>query len=62
MGREYSRVWIYVPTKVKEDTTFPFEVGDPCFVKIAANRGDLSLRPMRAHARPLTPDLVSMKT
>lgn len=28
-GREYTRIWIYVPTKVQEDTAFPFEIGDP---------------------------------
>ncbi len=33
-GREYERIWIYVPTKVSEDTSFPFKVGDPCLVQL----------------------------
>ena len=45
-GREYTRVWIYVPTKVKGDTAFPFEVGDPCVVEIDADGGGLSVRPI----------------
>ena len=42
-GREYTRVWIYVPTKVKEDTAFPYEAGDPCLVEIDADGGGLSI-------------------
>ncbi len=38
-GREYTRVWIYVPTKVKEDTAFLLKVGDPCLVEIDADGG-----------------------
>ena len=45
-GREYTRVWIYVPTKVKEDTAFPFEAGDPCLVEIDADGGGLSISPI----------------
>ena len=33
-GREYARIWIYVPTKVSEDTAFPFRIGMPCLVEI----------------------------
>jgi hypothetical protein len=33
-GKEYARIWVYVPTKVSEDTAFPFKVGSPCLVKI----------------------------
>lgn len=43
-GREYTRIWIYVPTKVKEDTAFPFGVGDPCLVEIDADGGGLSVK------------------
>ena len=25
-GKEYARIWVYVPTKVSEDTAFPFEL------------------------------------
>ena len=45
-GREYTRIWIYVPTKVKEDTAFIFEVGDPCLVEIDADGGGLSISPI----------------
>ena len=45
-GREYTRVWIYVPTKVKEDTAFPFEAGDPCLVEIDTEGGGLIVRPV----------------
>jgi hypothetical protein len=44
-GREYVRVWVYVPTKVSEDTAFPFKVGDPCEVEIDTQRG-LVVRPL----------------
>ncbi len=30
-GREYTRIWIYVPTKVKEDTAFPLKWGPPAW-------------------------------
>ncbi|MCL4436463.1 MAG: hypothetical protein M1503_03530 [Thaumarchaeota archaeon] len=33
-GRTYMRAWIYVPTEVFRDTSFPFAVGDPCMVSI----------------------------
>jgi hypothetical protein len=33
-GKEYSRVWVYIPTKVSEDTAFPFSIGMPCLVQI----------------------------
>ncbi len=42
--REYTRIWIYVPTKVKEDTVFPFEVGDPCLVEIDRDEGGLKVK------------------
>jgi hypothetical protein len=38
-GREYVRIWIYVPTKVSEDTSFPFKIGDPCEVEIDMTKG-----------------------
>lgn len=40
-GRVYVRVWIYVPTKVSEDTAFPFKIGEPCEVEIDAKRKGL---------------------
>jgi len=43
-GREYTRIWIYVPTKVQEDTAFPFEVGDPCLVEIGGDGAGLSVK------------------
>jgi hypothetical protein len=33
-GKEYARIWVYVPTKVSEDTAFPFRIGAPCLVEI----------------------------
>ena len=35
-----------MPTKVKEDTAFPFEAGDPCLVEIDAEGGGLIVRPV----------------
>ena len=43
-GKEYVRVWIYVPTKVSEDTSFPFKIGDPCEVEIGERH--LLIRPI----------------
>ena len=45
-GREYTRVWIYVPTKVTEDTAFPFRVGDPCQIEIGEKEASLTIRPV----------------
>lgn len=45
-GREYVRVWVYVPTKVSEDSAFPFKVGDPCEVEIDADTKSLAVRPL----------------
>jgi hypothetical protein len=45
-GREYTRIWIYVPTKVQEDTAFPFEVGDPCLVEIDEDGASLNVKKM----------------
>jgi len=60
---QYRRVWIYVPTKVAEDSNFPFKVGDPCFVAIDIERKQLIIKTMsrekatkegwRAKATPL---------
>ena len=44
--REYTRIWIYVPTKVKKDTAFPFEAGDPCLVEIDRDGGGLKVKPI----------------
>ena len=43
-GREYTRIWIYVPTKVQEDTAFPFEIGDPCLVEIGGDGASLNVK------------------
>jgi len=40
------RVWVYIPTKVSEDTAFPFEIGDPCAVEIDTDRKSLSVKPL----------------
>jgi hypothetical protein len=43
-GRQYERIWIYVPTKVSEDTAFPFKVGDPCLIQLDLDRKQLMIR------------------
>lgn len=40
-GKEYERIWIYVPTKVSEDTAFPLKVGMPCLVEIDEEKAQL---------------------
>jgi hypothetical protein len=45
-GREYRRIWIYIPTKVAEDTSFPFKVGKPCLVEIDTAKGWLIIKPI----------------
>jgi hypothetical protein len=40
-GKEYSRIWVYVPTKISEDTAFPFKIG-ACLVEI--NEGKLFVK------------------
>ncbi len=45
-GREYTRVWIYLPTKVTEDTAFPFRIGDPCQIEIDEREAGLSIKPI----------------
>ena len=43
-GRQYERIWIYVPTKIGEDTAFPFKVGDPCLIQLDLDRKQLMIR------------------
>lgn len=43
-GREYARIWIYVPTKVSEDTAFPFKIGMPCLVEIDEEKRQLAVK------------------
>ncbi|HKM78857.1 MAG TPA: hypothetical protein VJZ03_07245 [Candidatus Bathyarchaeia archaeon] len=43
-GREYNRIWIYVPTKISEDTSFPFSSGDPCYVHLDPERKLLTIK------------------
>ncbi|MCJ7423778.1 hypothetical protein MUP01_05865 [Candidatus Bathyarchaeota archaeon] len=45
-GREYARIWVYVPTKVSEDTAFPFEIGMPCIVEINEQKRRLVVKPI----------------
>jgi hypothetical protein len=45
-GREYARIWIYVPTKVSEDTAFPFKIGMPCSVAIREKERQLIVKPI----------------
>jgi hypothetical protein len=45
-GKEYSRIWIYIPTKVSEDTAFPFKIGAPCIVKINQEKNQLTIKPI----------------
>ena len=45
-GREYARIWIYVPTKVSEDTAFPFKIGMPCLVEIKEKGDQLVVKPV----------------
>jgi hypothetical protein len=45
-GKEYARIWVYVPTKVSEDTAFPFKTGQPCLVKIDESKTQLTVKPI----------------
>ena len=45
-GKEYVRIWVYVPTKGSEDTAFPFKIGDPCLVKIDERKKQLIVKPI----------------
>ena len=42
--KEYIRIWIYIPTRVSEDTGFPFEVGDPCEVELDLRKKQLIIK------------------
>lgn len=45
-GKEYARIWVYLPTKVSEDTAFPFKIGDPCLVEINEDKKQLIIKPI----------------
>ena len=45
-GCEYTRIWIYIPTKVSEDTAFPFKMGEPCLVEIDVKQKMLTIKPI----------------
>ena len=45
-GRTYTRAWIYVPTEVFRDTSFPLAVGDPCWVEIDNEQKRLIVSPI----------------
>ncbi len=45
-GKEYARIWIYIPTKVSEDTAFPFKIGAPCIVEIDEEKDQLTIKPI----------------
>ncbi len=43
-GQGYERIWIDVPTRVSEDTSSPFKIGDPCLVQLDLEKKLLSSR------------------
>jgi hypothetical protein len=43
-GREYTRLWIYVPNKLSQDTAFRFRVGDPYDIEMDTKTGELTIR------------------
>jgi hypothetical protein len=45
-GKQYTRIWVYVPTKVSEDTAFPFSIGMPCHVQIDEEKQQLVVKPV----------------
>lgn len=45
-GKEYARIWVYVPTKVSEDTAFPFKIGAPCLVEINEQKKQIVVKPI----------------
>jgi hypothetical protein len=45
-GKEYARIWVYVPTKISEDTAFPFKIGEPCSVEIDKKEKQLIVKPI----------------
>lgn len=45
-GKEYARIWAYIPTKVSEDTAFPFKIGEPCFVEIDEEKHQVIIKPI----------------
>ncbi|MCL5876423.1 MAG: hypothetical protein M1540_01255 [Candidatus Bathyarchaeota archaeon] len=45
-GKEYARIWVYIPTKVSEDTAFPFKIGAPCEVQIDEDKKHLIVKPI----------------
>lgn len=45
-GKEYSRIWVYIPTKASEDTAFPFKIGAPCLVEINEEKKQLVVKPI----------------
>ena len=45
-GKEYARIWVYVPTKVSDDTAFPFRIGEPCLVEIDEKKCQLIIKPI----------------
>jgi len=47
---DYVRVWIYIPSKVSEDSAFPFKIGEPCEVEIDTGGKRLVVKPIVASA------------
>jgi hypothetical protein len=43
-GKTYRRIWIYVPSRVSEDTAFPFHPGDPVEVAIDKDGQGISVK------------------
>jgi hypothetical protein len=45
-GKEYARIWVYVPTKISEDTAFPLKLGSPCLIEIDEEKRNLVVKPI----------------
>lgn len=45
-GKIYRRIWVYVPTKVSEDTGFPLKAGEPVEVAITEDNKGLTVKPI----------------
>ncbi len=44
--REYTAIWIYIPSKVGSDSTFPFRIGEPCMINISTKNKLLVVKPI----------------
>jgi hypothetical protein len=39
-------MWVYIPTKISEDTAFPFKTGMPCVVQMDEKKQQLLIKPI----------------